>query len=520
MGSVRYLGTLLTVLAGLCLLLIILSYKLPLKTVTLANGAMLKSIPCWFALPQNTQIKIHCAYYISPIEKKNQRHRFHLPVVYFQVNPARRSPDPILYISGGPGYAVGLNSPAVYTWLDWINEMKWQRDMVFFDQRGVGQAKPSLHCPDIDSKSIHNLQSSLSAEQDAAFWQNLAKQCSQAMHKQQIELDLITTEHSVNDIINLMQLFRTKTWNIYAVSYGTRVALELMKRKSGNLRAVMLDSIYPQNKHDLLVVPNLMHNAFRQLYAECRLSYLCQQKIPNLKVKTEALIRQFNKTPHFINVRSVFHPKKIRVYVNGYRLSWAIYQSMYSWRMIQKLPKIITSAYEGNPQALLPIIRKYADSTLDPLFSVPAFYSVECTDRKYNITESDFNKQIATYPDVQAHTLYHWKYDICRVWPVKKTKESFFELTRSAVPTLILNGELDPVTPWYWAVESSKVLDKHYTYIVKGIGHAVVDSDVCASKTVKQFLDQPGKRPTLACQQLWNRTEFKFEGNPKKKSPR
>jgi len=492
------------------IILIVVTIFSPSQTTTLANGATLKQVPCWFTLPPNKVIR--CAYYTPPIEKPNQLHRFHLPVVYFQHDPKKLDPNPLIYISGGPGYATGIDKLGIYIWHEWIKQMNWQHDILFFDQRAIGKGFPNAHCPKILESSIHNLGHAFSDQQDLNFWYQFAKRCYQHFNNK-LEIDLISTQHTVNDITNLMQLYPAKSWNIYSISYGTRVALELMKQQPKQLRSVILDSVYPQNKNELMVIPELMQETLHNLYTECRLSYTCNQQAPNLKQKVDTIVKQLNQKPIWITVKPANYHKKIKVFVNGHRFIWALYQSMYSWRAINSAPMMLLQAERGNYQGLKFLIQKSAEYSLDTLFSIPAFYSVECADRKSEVQEKDYLQKVNQYSDVKAFTQFQWRYDTCKVWKTKRANKQSFNLTQSDVPTLILNGELDPVTPPQWAIEVAKQLKNSYTFIVKGIGHAVVASDDCSGAIARAFLIDPRKKPNLACQRRWQRPQFSF---PKK----
>ena len=59
---------------------------------------------------------------------------------------------------------------------------------------------------------------------------------------------------------------------------------------------------------------------------------------------------------------------------------------------------------------------------------------------------------------------------------------------KSSVPTLILSGEHDTVTPWQWGKQINKHLDNSFHFIVKDITHSVIGFDKCAVKTSNLFL--------------------------------
>jgi pimeloyl-ACP methyl ester carboxylesterase len=59
----------------------------------------------------------------------------------------------------------------------------------------------------------------------------------------------------------------------------------------------------------------------------------------------------------------------------------------------------------------------------------------------------------------------------CRVWPKGTVPEGYREPVSSNVPTLLLSGELDPITPPVWGEEAKKTLSNSLHVVVPGVGH-------------------------------------------------
>jgi pimeloyl-ACP methyl ester carboxylesterase len=67
------------------------------------------------------------------------------------------------------------------------------------------------------------------------------------------------------------------------------------------------------------------------------------------------------------------------------------------------------------------------------------------------------------------------------------------------VPTLILTGELDPVTPQDWASATAEYLEKAQSFVIPGQTHDVLSCSTCARAIMKQFLDAPDDIPDSHC---------------------
>ena len=75
----------------------------------------------------------------------------------------------------------------------------------------------------------------------------------------------------------------------------------------------------------------------------------------------------------------------------------------------------------------------------------------------------------------------------------------FRTAVQSDVPTLILVGEFDPVTPPEWADVAAEGLSHASVFVFPAVGHGVLDSHVCASDLVRAFLDRPQAPRPPAC---------------------
>jgi pimeloyl-ACP methyl ester carboxylesterase len=110
-----------------------------------------------------------------------------------------------------------------------------------------------------------------------------------------------------------------------------------------------------------------------------------------------------------------------------------------------------------------------------------------------------FLRQLEQFPLVAEIRRHDWDYGACRDWPSGDTGAAFREPVRSHIPTLLLAGEFDPVTPPQWAYLAAQGLSHSYTFTFPGIGHGVLDSDTCASHLVRAFLADPQDPAVPAC---------------------
>jgi pimeloyl-ACP methyl ester carboxylesterase len=69
----------------------------------------------------------------------------------------------------------------------------------------------------------------------------------------------------------------------------------------------------------------------------------------------------------------------------------------------------------------------------------------------------------------------------------------------SSIPTLVLAGQYDPVTPPDWGRIAASTLANSFFYEFPGVGHDAMDSTPCAMAITLAFLDQTGIAPDDSC---------------------
>jgi pimeloyl-ACP methyl ester carboxylesterase len=88
---------------------------------------------------------------------------------------------------------------------------------------------------------------------------------------------------------------------------------------------------------------------------------------------------------------------------------------------------------------------------------------------------------------------------ICAAWDVKAAPASHNRPVTSSVPSLLLSGEYDPITPPQNAVEVARTLRHAHTYEFPGYSHGVKLSSACGNRVTQAFLAAPNATPNSSC---------------------
>ena len=69
----------------------------------------------------------------------------------------------------------------------------------------------------------------------------------------------------------------------------------------------------------------------------------------------------------------------------------------------------------------------------------------------------------------------------------------------SRIPTLVLTGQYDPITPPAWGQLAAETLGNSFYYEFPGFGHGVSFDGPCGLDIVLEFLSDPSKEPDSSC---------------------
>lgn len=81
----------------------------------------------------------------------------------------------------------------------------------------------------------------------------------------------------------------------------------------------------------------------------------------------------------------------------------------------------------------------------------------------------------------------------------QSTRASETHPVTSAIPTLILSGQYDPITPPAASLRAAQTLRHSYRFVFPGTGHGVYQTGPCPDHIVSAFEDDPTQRPDATC---------------------
>mgnify|MGYP000985960745 FL=1 len=377
--------------------------------------------------------------------------------------------DPLFLLAGGPGQAAVETFPLALSVFADVNR---NRDIVLVDQRGTGESN-GLNCEVLEDET---LPADLPDEQQIA----LLDQCRVDL-AERADLSLYTTDDFVADLDDVRAALDYDTINLYGASYGTRAALTYMRRFPERVRSVVLDSVAGPELVLFLQMPQDGQRALDLLFDRCAADAGCNEAFPNFRAEYEAVLAQL-ATPQPVTVADPLSNKPLEFQLDRDFLSQLVFNSLYSAEFQGLLPLLVHHAHETGDYAPL-IVQGLAISSSAGLYP-GLLYAVACSEDAPLIDPAEAESIRAGTSFGDFATRFQ---TICANWPRAEIAADFRDPLQSDIPTLLLSGGADPVTPPEYAAQVAAGLSNSRHIVVPGFGHGVVGVG-CMPSLVAEFV--------------------------------
>jgi pimeloyl-ACP methyl ester carboxylesterase len=364
-----------------------------------------------------------------------------------------------------------------------------------FDQRGIGYSTPSLKCTEL--KPLQD--ASLSGANYNQTYEQAAQTCYNRLVSQGIDLNGFNSIQNAGDVNDVIHALGYKQMTLYGVSYGTRLALTTMRLYPAAVHAVVLDSTYPPD-HNRNELPSDAQRVFNTFFQGCAKDTNCNTAYPNLQNTFYSLVDTLNSQPITFDTADPTTGQQYTVTFGGDDLVGFLFSGLYVTQLIPDLPKLILQIKAHDYTQFSTI---YGALTFDDSFSEGMFYSTECSEDWPYLTQQDIT---TSEQGIDPHITKVFgqadeeqEYSICQLWKVQKAPVAQKQPVVSSIPTLVLAGEYDPITPPANGQDAAKTLSHSYFFQFPGQGHGQEYSSTCSDTIINAFEDNSSQQPDGSC---------------------
>ena len=395
-----------------------------------------------------------------------------LRVVRLAAGARPNSKAPLLAVAGGPGQAAS----EAFLFLDrMLPDVARGRDIYLVDQRGTGDSN-RLDCP-MDEQAV--MPTAVAAEE-------IKEAALECLARLDGNPALYTTSAAVRDLEAVRKALDIEQWHLFGVSYGTRVVQHYMRQYPQALRTVTMDSAVPV---DVALGTDIALHSQRALdafLARCEADSACNEAYPDLGRGLESLFRRLAEAPENLRYEDLRSGRQREMAFTRDHLVALVRLALYRSDQLSTLPPMLHEAYERNNFTALArsadrLVGRFADS-----IAIGMHNSVVCTEDVpfFAIDEGSADATARTY---MGNSLIRALQATCEVWPRGQLDAGFHIPVSSDIPTLLLNGAADPVTPPDYAESILAHLPRGRNLVAPGQGHFVSPA-ACTQSIIAQFI--------------------------------
>lgn len=340
--------------------------------------------------------------------------------------------DPVFMLAGGPGQAATDRAEDIASFARLPD-----REIVLIDQRGAGEGH-RLECDIGDPAGLELMLRPLFTEGPDVY-----RECRRQLEVI-ADLTQYTTSHFIDDLEESRQTLGYDEINLEGGSYGSLAAFAYMQRYPDNVRSVLMNGVATIANRAPLNFAAAAQRAFDLMVAQCHAEPDCRAAYPTIAEDLDAVRRELRRSPATLEATHPVSGEAVTIELREPSFTDAVRVMLYNAQTARALPLLLRRARAGD-------LKPFADAALQSglLFrqglNLGLLLSATCSESVLRIRPDEIAG--ATAGGFIAEHRVRGQLAACGEWPSSDIPPAFFDHETRAIPTLLLSGNLDPVTP-------------------------------------------------------------------------
>jgi pimeloyl-ACP methyl ester carboxylesterase len=400
---------------------------------------------------------------------------------------------PVFHFEGGPG--AGARNYFGMAWWSAYYPIRLNHDVVLIDQRGTGESAP-LQCSALVDYTRENLDVIVSEEQSLEDAIRLTQECLVENSANYDPANFTSIAHA-DDTNDVREALGYDQILVFGNSYGTWLGQVFLGRHGEHIAGVVLDSVVGPWDFFPLYAGIYADRALDLLLELCETDEACNTAYPDLRGDVERTIARLSENPVVAPSINLTTAEPINVAMTETNYLGAVRAALYNSSTYALMPQAIAGAADENYLILGGLVAAQADQV--ELVTTGLYYSVICAENIAFITPEQiagiqggerFGSAQATYEEFTA---------ICNEWRSAELDAASLTPVTSDVPVLIVQGNIDPITPPAFAEATIERYPNGTMVILPYQGHAPTVNNYCAQQLVTQFFADPTTELDTSC---------------------
>jgi pimeloyl-ACP methyl ester carboxylesterase len=399
-----------------------------------------------------------------------------LRVMILRSRMAPHDADPVFVFTGGPGLAAtdlaGYATGA-------LGDLRESRDVVLVDVRGTGGSGP-LDC------DLYEDAGRMQPFVAPMFPLEAVRRCATRLSAH-ADLTRYTTSIIADDIDDVRRALGYAQVNLFGVSYGSRLALAYMRQHPTVVRSVVLAAVSPPEAPVPVAASWAGQRALVRAFEACARIAECHATAPDPPADLRSLLARLRASPAQVRLWNWRRLSFETVTLTARGVAEWLWTASYDPdAIVRELPVVHLAAagqaagqYEELARRLARQGRQRRGGRSEGMM-----LSVLCAEDAPRLTGPDTSTAMLGAPVVAELV------QACSAWPQGGVTADFGRPVRSDIPTLLLSGAFDPVTPPELAESARRSLPRARSYVNPAGGHGALDAPERA--LIVEFMRRPG----------------------------
>lgn len=413
--------------------------------------------------------------------------------------PGKRD-DVVIYLSGGPGAVAEGYVDRFYD-----HGIRKHRDMYVLEQRGI--ANSADFCLKYSARKPERWNAGSIEESSEASRQAL-EDCMRNATVAGVDLRAYNTIENARDVKALRTALGIEQWNVWGISYGSILGQAYIKEDPEGIRAVALDAIVPLDARSDPIAWSIMRwydRDLKLLDALCQDDEDCADAFPNLGQRVRDGAKAVLENPIAVEVKDTEVYPDGKAYILSDLAAFLAFTLFYEQSNYPALPAIIDAwaeAFESRDETLFRALA-VAPGGFGGGFSAGMYDAILCNDGDYETMVRSMEAAAVEFPILTSAFTSEGamarRARTCVDMGVAPRDQAEYAPVETDIPTLLIEGAMDPITPPPLAHEIAPGFS-NMTYVeFPYAGHGPSRSMECGGDMLNSFFDDPEAEPDLSC---------------------
>ena len=382
---------------------------------------------------------------VSVPESRDRDSTHLIRLAFYRFRSTAKNPgSPIVFLAGGPGIP-GTAMCVVPGYAALFERLREFGDVIVLDQRGTGLTEPLLSCRSNEPLPANAFESEASGL--AAIRARL-RTCAGQVRAKGIVLAAYNTNENADDVEDVRRALGAERIRLVATSYGTELALTLIRRHQGRIERAVLAGVRGPDK--ALKLPSVLDLQLRRVSDLVKADPRFKAFSLDMETVARQLMERLAQRPLSLTTTDRETGQKSSWRIGKFALQGVMQNDLSDGRAAASLPAMLYAMGQGDVSLFIGRVERLyaAMGTGTSAMTV----AMDCASGASSERRATVLREAAASPLGNVRNMYQSP-ELCAEVGAADLGDRYRSRIYSKVPVLFLSGSMDPITPPFQAEE-------------------------------------------------------------------